>query len=417
MTISRYGPRVLPNTEQIIAECKAQDGLIHGPSIARFEEAFSNRFGGLSAIATSYGRMAFLYILKAFGFPPNSEIIFPALTFWIVPEMARVAGFTPVFADVDPRTFNLDPGAFERAITSRTVAVVPTHLYGLACDLDPILAIARRRNLAVIEDCAHALGATYRKQPVGSFGEASFFSFQTLKPLNTYGGGMAVVRNAALAQRVADLAAAEPEAQPKEILKKLLQGRIQRIFTRPSVFTFSAFPILYAASHLNARPDVYLWEKIRHLKALPLSYTQRYTNVQAALGLAGLNFLDEWNQRTRAHAQLMNQMLVDLPGVTPPQAPPDREHIYYQYCTYVPDRDDLVRRCTQRGVDIETLHVDVCTQLPQFGPVSRAMGAERAATAVQLPIYQSLSDDQVRLVARRVRTAVADLARQAPAIA
>ena len=116
--------------------------------------------------------------------------------------MVRIAGLTPVPADVDPRTFNLDPAAFERAVTPRTVSVVPTHLYGLPCDMDAILAIARQHGLKVIEDCAHALGARYRGREVGTFGDASFFSFQTLKPLNCYGGGLALVNDAMLAARV-----------------------------------------------------------------------------------------------------------------------------------------------------------------------------------------------------------------------
>jgi hypothetical protein len=222
---------------------------------------------------------------------------------------------------------------------------------------------------------------------------------------------MAVVRDSSLAQRVTDLASAEPEPSPKEILKKLLQGRVQRIFTRPAAFTFSAFPILYAASWLNARPDVYLWEKIRPLSPLPDSYTQKYSNVQAALGLAGLEHLEEWTLRTQSHASMMGQLLKDLLGVITPKLPPESQHVYYQYCVYVPDRDDLVKRCIRRGVDIETLHVDVCTQLPLFGPISRAVGAERAATAVQLPIYESLSDSQVALVAKRVRAAVSEHSR------
>ena len=409
--ISRYGPRVLPDTEQIIAKCKRRDELIQGPSIALFEKAFAKHLGGGHAVATSFGRMAFLYILKAFQFPPGSEIIFPALTFWVIPELARVAGFKPVFVDVDAETFNLDPEAFECAVTANTVAVVPTHLYGLSCDMDPILSIARRKKLAVIEDCAHSLGATYKGQRVGTLGDASFFSFQTLKPLNTYGGGMAFIRDSSLAQRVTDLASAEQEPPRGAILKKLLQGRIQRIFTRPAAFTFSAFPILYAASWLNARPDVYLWEKIRPLSPLPHSYTQKYSNVQAALGLAGLEHLEEWTLRTQSHASMMGQLLKDLLGVVTPKLPPESQHVYYQYCVYVPDRDDLVKRCIRRGVDIETLHVDVCTQLPLFGPISRAVGAERAATAVQLPIYESLSDSQVALVAKRVRAAVSEHSR------
>src|SRR5262245_13148664 len=183
--ISRYGARVLPNTEQLVAGCKARGELIQGPQIAEFEAAFARRAGvdPSRAIATSYGRMAFYYILKALDLPHGSEIVLPALTFWVVPELARAAGLKVVFADIDPATFSLDPAALERAVTPNTRAVVPTHLYGLPCDMDAIIATAKRHNLTVIEDCAHALGATYDANPVGTFGEAGFFSFQTLKPL------------------------------------------------------------------------------------------------------------------------------------------------------------------------------------------------------------------------------------------
>src|SRR5581483_428277 len=140
------------------------------------------------------------HILKALDLPAGSEVVVPALTFWVIPELARVAGLTPVFADVDPRTFTLDPASFERVITPRTRAVVPTHLYGLPCDMDPILAIARRHGIAVIEDCAHALGATYHGKPVGTLGDAALFSFQTLKPLNAFGGGLALIRDGVAAR-------------------------------------------------------------------------------------------------------------------------------------------------------------------------------------------------------------------------
>src|SRR4029079_15730492 len=134
--ICRYGPRTIPETDAIVAHCRRRGTLIQGPDISRFERAMADRLGVRDVITTSYGRMAFYYILKAFGFPAGAEVIVPALTFWVIPEMVRVAGLTPVPADVDPRTFNLDARAFERAITSRTVAVVPTHLYGLPCDMD-----------------------------------------------------------------------------------------------------------------------------------------------------------------------------------------------------------------------------------------------------------------------------------------
>jgi perosamine synthetase len=411
--ISRYGARVLPDTEQRIADCKARGEFVEGPDIARFEAAFARRAGldPPHAIATSYGRIAFYYIVEALGLPRGSEIVVPALTFWVIPELARAAGLRVVFADIDPATFTLDPSAFERAITPATRAVVPTHLYGLPCDMDAILAIARRHNLLVIEDCAHALGATFRGNPVGTLGDASFYSFQTLKPLNCYGGGMAIVRDASVAARVRARTEADPWPDAKRIERRLRIGRLQRIFIRPRVFTISAFPILWVSSLVGASPDVYLWEKIRPLAPLPPAYTERFPNVQAAIGLAALARLDEWTDRTQHHASMMDRALGEVPGITIPRVPADRTHVYYQYCVYGPQRDEVVVRCVRRGVDIETLHVDVCSDIDLFAGErvvpAGAPGARRAADAVQVPVYSTLTDAQVRRVARVVRSVLA----------
>ena len=338
------------------------------------------------------------------SFLPVPKSSCPALTFWVVPEIARVAGLKPVFADIDPQTFTLSPEAVERAITPNTRAVLPTHLYGLPCDMDPILALARRHNLKVIEDCAHSLGATYRGQPVGTLGDASFFSFQAFKPLNTYGGGMAWMRDAELARRVGELADAEPWPDEKKVSGVLRAGLLQHTFIRPTVYTYSGFPIFWAASWLNAKPDVFLWEKIRSLDPIPGNYRVRYSNVQAALGLAGLARLPEWIDRTRRHARTLDSLLSDIPGVAKPVVPPDRTHVYYQYCAYVPDHRKLVRECIRKGVDVAPMHVDVCTRVDLFqwsGP--QAEGAERAATAVQIPVYESLADSEIDRIGRQVR--------------
>ena len=412
--ISRYGARVLPNTEQIVAGCKARGELIQGPQIREFEAAFARRAGmdPACAVAASYGRMAFYYILKALDLPAGSEIIVPALTFWVIPALAKVAGLKVVFADIDPETFTLSPAALERAITPATRAVVPTHLYGLPCDMAAILDIAARHKLRVIEDCAHALGATWNGKPVGTLGDAGFFSFQTLKPLNCYGGGLALVRDRAIAARVRALAEGEPWPDEKRVTNRLLVGRLQRIFIKPWVFTISAFPILWVSSLIGANPDVYLWEDIRSLDPLPDAYTERFPNVQAAIGLGALDALDGWTEQTRRHARVMDDALGSLPGIAVPAIPPDRTHVYYQYCVYGPQRDELVVRCVRRGVDIETLHVDVCSDLDLFAgaPVEPpgAPGARRAAGAMQIPVYSTLTDQQAARVARVVRDVLAD---------
>jgi dTDP-4-amino-4,6-dideoxygalactose transaminase len=407
--IARFGSRVVPETQQIINECRARKQLVHGPHIEQFEEAFARFLGSghVRTCSTEYGRMALYFIIKAMDFPAGSEIIVPAFTFWVVPEIARVAGLTPVFADIDPSTFTLSPAAVERAITPNTRAILPTHLYGLACDMDPILDIARRHNLKVIEDCAHSLGATYRDRMVGTLGDASFFSFQAFKPLNTYGGGLAWMRDADLARRVGEMADAEAWPSEERVEKILRSGKWQYTFIRPRVFTFSLFPIWYAASFIGAKPEQRLWEKVRPLAPIPGHYRGRFSNAQAALGLAGLEHLPEFIDRTRRHARMLDALLHDAPGVTIPRVPADRTHVYYQYCPYVPDSESLVKRCIRRGVDVAPMHVDVCTRMDLFDwQGTAAPGAEHASTAVQVPVYESLSDREIERIGRLVRDQV-----------
>jgi dTDP-4-amino-4,6-dideoxygalactose transaminase len=413
--IGRFGTRVVPEMPEIIQKCRDGKQLVQGPCIEKFEEEFARFLGSghVRTCSTEYGRMALYFILKAMDLPPGSEIIVPALTFWVVPEITRVAGLKPVFADIDPETFTLSPRAVERAITPNTRGVLPTHLYGMSCDMDPILELARRHGLKVIEDCAHSLGATYKGRMVGTLGDASFFSFQAFKPLNTYGGGLAWMRDADLARRVGELADGEAWPTEKRVEGILRSGKLQHTFIRPKVFTYSLFPIWYAASWVNAKPEKRLWENVRPLSPLPEHYRGRFTNVQAAIGLAGLTRMPEFIERTRRHARMLDNLLGDSCDIVVPRIPPDRTHVYYQYCAYVPDSETLVKRCIRRGVDVAPMHVDVCSQMELFGGNRPATpGAEKAATAVQVPVYESLSDQEIERVGRLVRQQVTTLPRQ-----
>lgn len=406
--ISRYGPRVIPNTMQIVGDLQKRGQFVDGPHVARFEQAFAARLGpGVHASSASYGRMAFYYILQAMDFPRGSEIVLPALTFWVIPEIARVLGLKPVFADVDPVSFNMTAASLEEVVSPRTVAVVPTHLWGLPCDMKEILAVAARKRIRVIEDCAHALGARYQGQPVGTLGDAALFSFQTIKPLNAYGGGMAVSRDPELARRIAAISVAEPPPTLGHIKQKLWHGRVQRIATRPPIFTWTLFPIVYVCARLKVDFDGYFWEAIRPLDPLPADYRERMSNVQAAIGLEALSRLDAWTVATQRHAARMSERLINLPGVRVPAVPGDRTHAFYQYCAYVPDRDAIVDRCLRRGVDLETLHVDVCSELPLFDASRVVAPGARASTAtVQIPVYESLTDEQIDRVADVTRDAI-----------
>ena len=407
--IGRFGSRVVPELSQIIQDCRARQQLVEGPHIERFEQEFARVLGSghVRTCSTEYGRMALYFILKAMEFPPDSEIIVPAFTFWVVPEVARVAGLKLVFADIDPTTFTLSPRALEQAITENTRAVLPTHLYGMSCDMDPILELAQRHKLKVIEDCAHSLGATYKGQMVGTMGDASFFSFQAFKPLNTYGGGLAWMRDADLARRVGEFADGEQWPTEKRVEGIIKSGYWQHTFIRPKVFTYSLFPLWWAASFTNAKPEERLWEPVRSLDPLPEKYRGRFTNVQAAMGLAGLKHLPEFIARTRRHARILDELLGDVPGIAVPRIPADRTHVYYQYCAYVPDSERVVKRCIRRGVDVAPMHVDICTRMELFGwKGPTAPGADHASRAVQVPVYESLQDSEVERVGRLVKDQV-----------
>jgi perosamine synthetase len=423
-TIARYGVRAVPGDEKEIIAAFRRGEAIEGPAIAEYEGRFAEYHGTEYATAASFGRMACYYILRALDLPAGSEIIFPALTFWVVPEIARRAGLTPVFVDVDPSTFNIDPSKIEAAITEKTRAIVPTHLYGQPCEMTEIMRLVERHNLIVVEDCAQAAGARYRGRRVGTFGHASFFSFQLLKGINTYGGGMALTNDSEIAARVREQATSEPPQSTGDLIKRVGTGLLVRGLVSPKGFTFWGFPIQATASLLgNYDFSQYLWEKIRPLDVFPRNYRQRYSNVQALLGIRGLTKLAEHNARSRQHALRYTRGLSECRAVQTPRVLPDVEHVYYQYCIYVSDPARASRRAIRRGVDFETTHVDVCSSLPLFKEfAAQCLGAEITERALQLPVYSRLRTSDVERVLRVVRAVTSDLASldelsRAPAIA
>ena len=365
--IARYGVRSVPGDEREIIAAFRRGEAVEGPAIAEYENRFAEYHGMKHALTASFGRMAFFYILRALNLPPGSEIIFPALTFWVIPEIARRAGLQPVFVDVDAATFNIDASKIEPAISDKTRAIVPTHLYGQPCEMTEIMRIAEKHNLSVIEDCAQAAGASYRGRKVGTFGNAAFFSFQLLKGINTYGGGMALTNDSALSESISAQARSEPLQSTGDLIKRLTTGIVARSLVSPKGFTVWGFPIGAAASLVgNADYSKHIWEKIRPLDSFPRVYRQRYSNVQAIIGLRSLAKLDEFNGKSRAHASIYTRGLADCRAVQTPPVIPEAEHVYYQYCVYTSDPARVKRRAIRRAVDFETTHVDVCSALPLF---------------------------------------------------
>lgn len=409
--IARYGVRTIPGDEKEIVAAFRRGEAVEGLAIKRFEDRFAEFHAMEHAVSASFGRMAFYYLLRAFDLPPGSEVIFPALTFWVVPEMARRAGLRPVFVDVDPRTFNIDPAQIESAITERTRAIVPTHLYGQPCAMTEVMSVAERQGLIVIEDCAQAAGARYRGRRVGTFGQASFFSFQMLKGINTYGGGMAVTDDPTIAAKVRAQAQAEPMQSSGELIKRFGLGVTSRSLISPKGFAWWGFPIGAGLSLVSDADLSHLfWERIRPLDEFPRAYRRRFSNVQALLGLRGLNKLDEFNERSQSHADTYTRGLANCPAIETPKVIDAAEHVYYQYCIYVSDPKLAKRRAIRRRVDFETTHVDVCSSLPLFKEFAAdCPGAEKTAEALQLPVYSRLRSSDVERVLKVVRDVAAQL--------
>lgn len=406
-TIARYGVRSAPGDEKVVIAAFRRGVAVAGPAIEEFESEFAKFHRMEYATATSFGRMAFHYILQALDLPFGSEIIFPALTFWVVPEIARRAGLRPVFIDVDPSTFNLDPAKVEAALTQHTRAIVPTHLYGQPCAMSGIMKIAEKYDLVVIEDCAQAIGARYRGRRVGTFGTASFFSFQMLKGINTYGGGMVLSNDLALSRSVQNQALKEPPQSLQDLVRRFATGYGARVAVSPKAFTFWGYP-LQAAISLLGHYDLsrHVWEKIRPLEQFPRTYHQRYSNVQALLGLRALANLDDNNERCREHAARYTRGLRDCRNIQTPRVPAEIEHVYYQYCVYTSDSVLMSRRAIRRGIDIETTHVDVCSKLKLFKEFrAECPGAEATEKALQFPVYSRLRVSDIDRVLHIVREA------------
>jgi perosamine synthetase len=410
--IARYGIRTISGDEKEIVAAFRRGEAVEGAAIKEFEDRFAEFHGMQYAISASFGRMAFYYILRALDLPVGSEIIFPALTFWVVPEIARRVGLRPVFVDVEAGTFNLDPARIEAAVTERTRAIVPTHLYGQPCRMSEVMRVAEKRNLTVIEDCAQAAGARYRGRRVGTFGHAAFFSFQMLKGINTYGGGMALTNDSTIVAKVRAHAEAEPPQTTRALIKRFAAGVAARSLVSPKGFAWWGYPIGAATSFVTDNDlSKYFWENIRPLDRFPRNYRRRFSNAQAILGLRGLNRLDEFNARSRAHAKIYTCGLAECSSIETPHVIDNAEHVYYQYCIYVSDPKRVKRHAIRRGVDFETTHVDVCSSLPLFKEfAANCPAAEKTAEALQLPVYSRLRLSDIERVLKVVLEVAADLA-------
>jgi dTDP-4-amino-4,6-dideoxygalactose transaminase len=339
-----------------IARVADSQRFIMGPEVAALEDELARMLGIELAVAVSSGTDALLLALMALDIKAGDEVITPTYSFFATAGAVARLGATPVLVDIDEATFNVDPGEVAAAITSRTRAIIPVHLFGLSADLDPIVAVAARHGIPVVEDAAQAIGATYKSRPVGGIGACGCFSFFPSKNLGAFGdAGLFTTNDAALAKRARLL---RTHGMEPKYYHHLIGGNFRMDALQAAVLRVKA-------------PHLAAWTEGRRRNA------HRYLQLFREAGIAD--------------------------RVTLPVEVPDRLHIFNQFVIRIPERDALRQHLDAAGISTEIyypvpFHLQPCFAYLGYKP-GRFPRSERAAnTSLALPVYGELTDAQLQSV-------------------
>ena len=335
--------------------------LFLGPNVQEFEREYAEYLGAKHAVGVADGTTALHLALLACGVGPGDEVITPSHTFFASAEAIILAGATPVFVDIDPTTYTMDVDAASRAITPRTRALLPVHLYGRLADMNGVLALARTHNLRVVEDACQAHGARRDGKAAGTFGDAGCFSFYYSKNLGAYGEAGGVVTN---------------DDQVAERVRVLRDHGSARRYHHDLV-------------GVNGRLD----------------------ELQAAVLRLKLPYLDEWNDKRRNHARQYNGRLADLPVHIP--EPGSDDHVFHLYVIRTSSRDELQAHLKSRGI-----HTGIHYPIPcHLQPATRAFGTgegslplteQICAEILSLPMFPDLTPDEIDRVADAIEDFFSD---------
>jgi perosamine synthetase len=343
-------PQVGAEERAAVDRVMASGMLAQGPEVAAFEEEFRTVVGGRQCVAVNSGTAALHLGLLALGIGPGDEVIVPSFTFAATANAVALCGASPVFADIEPDHFTLDPMAVADAITERTAAIMPVHLYGHPADMTALRQIADRHQIALVEDAAQAHMASWGGTPAGALGDLAIFSFYPTKNMTTGEGGMVVTADEALVRAV-------------RLLRN--QGMEQR----------------YANEMVG--------------------FNARMTDIGAAIGRVQLEKLPCWTAQRRANAKVLD---THLEGVVVPAVAEGVEHAYHQYTVRTTDRTGLLDRLSQHSIGAGVYYPTPVHRLPSFDLKHLDLSeTERAAAeVVSLPIHPGLSEDDLDRIIRTV---------------
>lgn len=341
-----------------------ESGMVaDGPEVRAFESEFADYCGADHAVATSNGTTALHAALEALDIGAGDRVVTTPLSFVASANAIRLAGAEPVFADIDPKTYNLDPAATDRAVREADAdAILAVHLYGLPAAVAELRAIADDAGIPLVEDAAQAHGASYEGHSVGTFGDAAAFSFYPTKNMTTGEGGMVLTDREAVADRAASF-----------------------------------------CNHGRGSDGGYAHERVGH--------NFRMTSLAAAIGRVQLERLPEWVASRRANAERLTDALADIEGITTPTEPDGFAHAYHQYTVRTPDRERLQQQLADGGVDAGVYYPTPIHELAAYdGYDTDAPVAETAVDEVlSLPVHPSLSDADIDRIVEATRNALTQL--------
>lgn len=357
-----YGKQTIEQDDiQAVVDVLKSDFLTTGPQIAEFEQTVADYVGAKYAVAISNGTSALHAACFAAGIRPGDEVITTPLTFAASANCVLYCGGTPVFADVDPKTYNIDPEDIRRKITDRTKAIIAVHLAGQPCDMDAIHSIAREHGLIVIEDGAHALGSVYKGKKVGSLSDMTTFSFHPVKPITTGEGGMIATDN-------------------EDFYKKMVLFRSHGITRDDSIMTRNDGPWFY--------------------QQFDLGYNYRITDIQCALGCSQMKKLDRFLARRKEIVARYNEAFADCDNIITPYQLSDTESGWHLYIVQVKncDRRQVFENMREKGIGVNVHYIPVYMhpyyQEHGYENVHCANAEEIYSHIISLPLYPGLTFEQ-----------------------
>ncbi len=364
--------------------------------VAEFERAFARYMGMSSAHAFPYARTALYFALKAQNFEPGSEIIMPPITIKPMMDIVISLGLKPVFADIELDTLCFDLDELKKAITPRTRAVLITYLFGIAPNMEPLMALCREHNLFVVEDFSHALNASWNDKKLGTFGDVGIYSCSRTKTLDAYGGGLAVTNDPALAKRLEEAKGSLRPTPPARLRAKITETLITNVATRRPVFTAAVAPMLSLVGKINPEKEKALMGARQNLKpdtVLPEDYFEQFTQAQAEAGLAMLEKVEREDAKRISNVAKLRRPLVAM-GEPCARTVKHGRSVYWQFVVFAPDAERFRKALASRGIDTGTTNLSLVCGLgiyPEYE--KKCPNAERVKNnAMYIPVYPRLGD-------------------------